>query len=231
MGAAERPASVPAQHPVPGRIGARGASWPEQPRGRALGSAPTGTRRSRLCRRRSRGWGTRMTEPSTLSSGGSRINRSDQQSHCGLLKTKQSQLLFEACRGAVANLVTRGAARHRGNLTVPIKHSAAAQSNRSEAAGTRWGPGRDAPRSAPPPRAACPRREPLLAGGASTGSPSSPPSRLFPRQHLLAPGQHAALQRLRQFAGGCGAGPPSGQRHPAAPRQGGHPGRGGSPPP
>jgi len=109
----------------------------EQPHGRrgwVLGSAPTSSPCSHL-RRSSKGSGTWMTQPSTLLSGRSRINRSDQQSHCGLLKTKQSQLLFETCRGAVANLITRSAARHPGNLTVPIKRSAAAQSNYGETAG------------------------------------------------------------------------------------------------
>ena len=122
----------------------RGASLLEQPRWRTgAGKRSSSTQHSRLCRRRSKGSGTWMTQPSTLLSLRSGINRSDQQSHCGLLKTNQSQLLFETCRGAVANLITRRAARHRGNLTVPIKRSAAAQSNYGASAGlvvgTRWG--------------------------------------------------------------------------------------------
>lgn len=160
-----------------------------------MGSAPTGTRHSHLCRRRSEGSGTWMTQPSTLLSGRRRINRSDQQSHCGLPKTKQSQLLFETCRGAVANLITRRAARHRGNLTVPIKRSAAAQSNYGETsgplAGTCWGlspssgAGRDPREGRPQLSIPCLRGDPLpLSAGPGQQvrgcSSSTPSSGIFP---------------------------------------------------
>lgn len=60
-----------------------------------------------------------MIQISTNISGKSQINHSHQQSHCGLLKTKQNKLLFSACQGAVAHLTVQ-----RGNLTVPILCSA-----------------------------------------------------------------------------------------------------------
>lgn len=196
-----------------------------------------GTRHSQLCRR-SKGSGTWPTQPSTLLSGRSRINRSDQQSHCGLLKTKQSQLLFEACRGAVANLIRRRAARHRGNLTVPIKRSAAAQSNYGETSGTRRGlspssgPGRDPREGCPglsvpsvplwgaPPCSQQPGEE--ARGGCSS---SSPPWRLSPCGCLFADTWSACssakkkktLPEAKQFAGGRGTSPSvgtqGGQQH------------------
>lgn len=81
-------------------------SLPEQPM-KGAGKRCSSTQHSHLGRRRRTGWGALVPWPSTRLSQQSRINRSDQQSHCGLQKTKQRQLLFLPCRGAVANLVTR----------------------------------------------------------------------------------------------------------------------------
>lgn len=71
--------------------------------------------RSQPCGRRR----PQMIQISTNISEKSQINHSYQQSHCGLLKTKQNKLLFDARQGAVAHLFAQ-----RGNLTVPILCSA-----------------------------------------------------------------------------------------------------------
>lgn len=100
---------------------------------------------------------------------------SDQQSHCSSQETKQRQLLFLPCRGAVADLVTCSAGEISRLL---IKLSAAAQSNYSESLGLCWGlgpssgPGRAVPGWAHRP---CPRRSPLARRAAC----SSPPPGIF----------------------------------------------------
>lgn len=134
----------------------------------------------------------------------------------------------------MANLITRRAARHRGNLVVPIKRSAAAQSNYGETGGpvtgTGWGlspflgQGRDQGGMSPsehlPPALPAFAGSPFLLAavpgkqmrGKAGALPQVHPSAFFPCECPFADAwsicssENKTLPEAKRFAGACGTG-------------------------